>query len=196
MSSGRLAGVLFGGAPEHKQEAQTSSSASHSQQHAEQPPQHAQAAQHAQQAFEPNNLRDSTQDKDAEAATATAALNTGLDADSEGATDDVDWEREQKVEREALAAGQQLARDNSRALREVRQAMQEASDRHTVAPQEEEGEVDNDTSWSRTQVEEREALAAGQQLATDNGQGLQEVRQAMQGESRLTAIACLVQLGM
>ena len=38
---------------------------------------------------------------------------------------EVDWEMEQGVERRAVAAAQQLAQDNSQALREVRQAMQQ-----------------------------------------------------------------------
>ena len=179
LSPGRLAGMLFGDNHEPEQEAQTSDSASDSRQ----PAQHAQAAQYAQQAFEPENLSGTTQDGGAAAATAAAASDTELDADSEKATDNVDWAEEQEVEREALAAGQQLARDNSQALREVRQAMLPEAERHNVAPEEAEGQMQDETSWGRTQEVEREALAAGQQLARDNNQALQEVRQAMQGKS-------------
>ena len=53
--------------------------------------------------------------------------NSAADQYSRDLPDDVEWAREQKVEREALAAGQQLATDNRRALQEVRQAMQEGT---------------------------------------------------------------------
>ena len=95
---------------------------------------------------------------------------------------DLDWAKEHETEREAVAAGQQLARDNSQALREVRQAMQAESDRPGRQLQQED-ESQDDTSLSRIQESEREALAAGQQLAEDNMQALREIRLAMQGES-------------
>lgn len=94
-------------------------------------------------------------------------------------SEDVDWTREQDVERAALAAGQQLAKDNSQALREVKQAMQDAPNRHDAQPQEEQ-ELQDETNWSNIQQVERDALAAGRQLARDSSQALREVRQAVQ----------------
>ena len=60
--------------------------------------------------------------------------------------------------------------------------MQQESDSPGQQLQQED-ESQDDTSLSRIQESEREAFAAGQQLAEDNSQALQEVRQAMQGES-------------
>lgn len=90
-----------------------------------------------------------------------------------------DWEGEEReVEGKALAAGQQLARDNSLALQEVKQAMQAESDRLKADVEE---DLQDEASWRSIQEVEREALAAGQQLARDNSNALQEVRQTMQG---------------
>ena len=104
------------------------------------------------------------------------------EAAEEQAEVEADLEGTQEVERETLAAGQQLARDNSQALRGVRQAMQAESDSPGRQLQLEDESQDG-TSLSRIQESEREALAAGQQLAEDNSQALREVRQAMQHES-------------
>ena len=47
------------------------------------------------------------------------------DSEVQQMQEQMDWEMEQGVERRAVAAAQQLAQDNSQALQEVRQAMQQ-----------------------------------------------------------------------
>lgn len=63
------------------------------------------------------------QSKDAVGATVQGTAATG--AESQEPLAGIDWGEEQEAEKEALAAGQQLARENSLALQEVKQAMQE-----------------------------------------------------------------------
>lgn len=112
--------------------------------------------------------------------------------DAESAISAVHEEAGQEVQRETLAAGQQLARDHSLALRDVRQAMQAESDRRNAQAEE---EAQGEASWRSIQEVEREALAAGQQLAQDNSQALQEVRQSMQGSALpMCATWCQVQI--
>lgn len=154
LHAGRLLGMFLGGPSSDAagQRASEASSAGLLPQHAQQasesqgPVADEQVPQHAQQTHEASALsytdepqhaqRDSNSDPSLpEAAlsqlpTATAVDEQGFENDhaadqrSGNALGDMDWEREQEVEREALEAGQQLARDNSQALNEVRQAMQ------------------------------------------------------------------------
>ena len=98
---------------------------------------------------------------------------------SEAVSDGVDWKQEQEVERQAMAAAQQLARDNSLALREVRQAMQVESETREASVQEEEA-VQGESNLNGMEEVEREALTAGMQLARENSVKLRGIRQAMQ----------------
>lgn len=121
-----------------------------------------------------------------------------LSTENEGGESETDWKGIQEVEMEAMAAGQQLARDNSSALREVRRAMQNETDKqdardklNTQSQQDATEKVNAETQqqvqelqvesslWSIQEVE-LEALAAGQQLAVDNSQALREVKQQLQ----------------
>ena len=104
---------------------------------------------------------------------------------SETVSDGMDWEQEQEVERQAMAAAQQLARDNSLALREVRQAMQAESETPEASVQEEEA-VQGEFNLNKIEEVEREALTAGMQLARENSEKLRGIRQAVQEGTSIT----------
>ena len=165
---------------------------------AEQPPQQAQQtfitstgqhAQHAQHARSPSPpapqleaapMPDQHPPASADTETGHAEAEPVLvEQLSETVSDGMDWEQEQEVEQQAMAAAQQLARDNSLALREVRQAMQAESESREASLQEEEA-VQGDSSLNKIEEVEREALTAGMQLARENSVKLREIRQAMQ----------------
>lgn len=106
--------------------------------------------------------------------------------------DEFNWAQEREVEREALSAGQQLARENSSALRDVRQAMQGRSDRHDAQLQLEE-ELQHGAGRSRSDEEDGVTFGAGQHLAQDSQHTLQDSIPAAQGKSAysMSRVLCL-----